>query len=93
MTDPLRQIKLLYAAGISEAEARRRYDAAQADTLATVKALRAWVNAAEKSLSADKLDGMARARLGELLIAAIKYFADREKAAKALHIQAQTENP
>jgi len=55
---------------------------AQAQTATAVSALMRWVAEAEKSLVNDKLDGTARARIGELLINACRYLAEREAAAK-----------
>ena len=56
--------------------------AAQAQTATAVSALMRWVAEAEKSLDNDKLDGTARARIGELLVNACRYLAEREAAAK-----------
>jgi len=56
--------------------------AAQAQTEMAVNALMRWVAEAEKSLTNDKLDGTARARVGELLVNACRYLAEREVAAK-----------
>ena len=64
---------------------------AQAQTNAAVDALLEWVSAAQKSLAADKMDGTARARLGELLINACRYLAEREAEAKRVQDKAAHE--
>jgi hypothetical protein len=43
-----------------------------------------WVAAAQQSLTGEKIDGTARARIGELLINACRYLAEREAAAKKI---------
>lgn len=62
-----------------------RHDAARVQTEAVVAALMQWVEAAQKSLTADKMDGTAKARIGELIINACRYLAEREAIAKKLH--------
>ena len=66
-----------------------RHLASQVQTEVAVTALIVWVTAAHKSLAEDKLDGMARARLGELIINACRYLADREIAAKMFKDKAE----
>ena len=61
------------------------YKAAQAQTDTGVATLMHWVAEAQKALTNDKLDGTARARIGELLINACRYLAEREGAAKKAH--------
>jgi hypothetical protein len=56
--------------------------ASQVQTEAAVAALMVWITAAQKSLAADKMDGMARARLGELIINACRYLGEREVVTK-----------
>lgn len=58
------------------------FNKARSQSDEAVSALVHWVAQAEKAVSNDKLDGTARARLGELLINACRYLADRESAAK-----------
>ena len=65
-----------------------RHDAAQAHTEASVTALMKWVASAQQSLTSDKMDGTARARIGELIINACRYLAEREAAAKKLQDKA-----
>lgn len=65
------------------------HHASQVQTEAAVAALMVWVTAAQKSLEADKLDGMARARLGELIINACRYLGEREVAMKKVKDKAE----
>jgi hypothetical protein len=58
------------------------YQVAQAQTETAVTTLMQWVTEAQKNLASDKLDSTARARLGELLINACRYLAEREAMAK-----------
>ena len=71
---------------MTEAES---HDAAKRDTSAAVSALMQWVAEAQKALSNDKMDATARARLGELLINACRYLAEREAAAKKAQAKAE----
>lgn len=59
------------------------YQAAQAQTEKAGEVLYQWVESARTSLTQDtKLDATARARLGELILNACRYLAEREDAAK-----------
>lgn len=66
----------------------KQHQNAQAQTNVAVDALLEWVSAAQKSLAADKMDSTARARLGELLINACRYLAEREAAEKRVQDKA-----
>jgi len=58
------------------------HSAAKAQTDLTLASLMAWVARAQRSMDSGKLDGMALARLGELLLNATRYLAEREKSAR-----------
>lgn len=64
--------------------AQTQYEAAQLDTTLAITTLRLWVTEAQKTLQAEKPDPTQRARLGELIIAACRYLADREADCKRL---------
>jgi hypothetical protein len=63
--------------------------AAKMQTDSAVTALMLWVAEAQKATVSDKLDGTARARIGELLINACRYLAEREAAAKKAQAKAE----
>lgn len=65
------------------------HTAAKSQTDMAVTALMQWVAEAQKALSNDKMDATARARLGELLINACRYLAEREVAAKKAQVRAE----
>lgn len=62
--------------------------AAQSQTQVAVTTLMGWVADAQKALAAEKLDGVARARLGELILNACRYLSEREDTIKRTAAQA-----
>ena len=68
---------------------------AQGRTKAGEVTLMHWVTEAQRSLDNDKLEGLGRARLGELILNACRYLSEREefhrKAALAVQIRADFE--
>jgi len=67
------------------------YSAAKRDTDTAVSVLSLWITEAQKALSGDRMDATARARLGELLINACRYLAEREASAKKAADRAEYE--
>jgi len=71
------------------------HQAAQARTRAAETNLMRWVTDAQRAIENDKLDGLARARLGELLLNACRYLSEREnfhrKAALAAQLRTDSE--
>lgn len=71
------------------------HQAAQDRTKDAEATLMRWVTDAQRALENDKMDGLARARLGELILNACRYLSDREefhrKAALAAQIRADSE--
>lgn len=71
------------------------HQAAQGHTKDAESTLMRWVTDAQRSLENDKLDGLARARLGELILNACRYLSEREefhrKAALAAQMRADSE--
>jgi len=58
------------------------HDASSAKSDLAITVLMGWVANAQKLLDDGKLDGLATARIGELLLNACRYLAEREEAAK-----------
>lgn len=71
------------------------HQAAQGHTKDAESTLMRWVTDAQRALENDKLDGLARARLGELILNACRYLSEREefqrKAALSAQIRAESE--
>ena len=71
------------------------HQAALGRTQVAESTLMGWVAEAKRSLENDKLDGLARARLGELVLNACRYLCEREeiqrKAALVAQIRADAE--
>ena len=55
------------------------HQTAQGRTKDAEATLMRWVTDAQRSLESDKLDGLARARLGELMLNACRYLSEREE--------------
>jgi hypothetical protein len=62
--------------------AAETHQAAQAQTGVAVATLMHWVADAQRAMDAGKLDGVARARLGELILNACRYLSELEADAK-----------
>ena len=62
---------------------------AQGRTKAVEVTLMHWVTEAQRSLDNDKLDGLARARLGELILNACRYLSEREEFHRKAEMVAQ----
>ncbi len=71
-----------------------KVDASQVDTDLAAAALMGWLANAKKLLDGGKLDGLATARIGELVLNACRFLADREEAAQkaADHAKRQAES-
>lgn len=72
------------------------YQFAQAQTENAGRVLNQWIESARTSLTQDaKLDATARARLGELILNACRYLAEREdtlrKVMREAELKAQRE--
>ena len=66
------------------------HQAAQAKTENAGSVLDQWIESARTSLTQDtKLDATARARLGELILNACRYLAEREDAARKIAREAE----
>lgn len=63
--------------------------AAQDSTKTAEATLMSWVADAQQALESGKVDGPARARLGELLLNACRYLAEREAAHRKVSSLAQ----
>ncbi len=59
-----------------------KLDASRANADLAATTLMGWVVNAKKLLDGGKLDGLATARIGELLLNACRYLSEREEAAK-----------
>ena len=72
------------------------HQTAQGRTKDAEATLMRWVTDAQRSLESDKLDGLARARLGELMLNACRYLSEREdlyrKAAVVAQVRSDTAN-
>jgi hypothetical protein len=78
----MQRIKDADASEYTPQELAERHTQSKGHLDTTVKTLMQWVTEAQKVLPSDKLDGVARARLGALLIDACKYLDDRVATAK-----------
>jgi hypothetical protein len=74
----LRRMKASDASGFTAKEAADRHNTDSGNTNISVTALMNWVTETQKALTNEKLDGVARARLGELLITTCRYLSERE---------------
>ena len=78
----LAQIRAAQASEYTPQEAADRHTQSKANLETTVQTLMQWVTEAQKVLASDNLDGVARARLGALLIDACKYLDERVTTAR-----------
>lgn len=78
----LRRMKAYDATGFTAKEAADRHGADSGNTNTSITALMHWVNETQKALTNEKLDGVARARLGELLITTCRYLSEREATSR-----------
>lgn len=67
------------------------HKAAQTQTELAVTTLMRWVADAQTALEGNKLDGVARARLGELILNACRFLTEREATIRSRTAQADRE--
>ena len=78
----LRRMKAADASGFTAKEAADQHGADSGNTNIGIAALMNWVTETQKALKNEKLDGVARARLGELLITTCRYLSEREATSR-----------
>lgn len=68
------------------------HEAARAQTQVAIATLLHWVAAAQCTLDGGKLDGITRARLGELILSACRYLSEIETATSKAAVRAAYAN-